>query len=211
MSNIFDLSNFITSFSESFNVETYIFNYILAFFWIALVIIMINCLSRCFLFRKANKPFWAAFVPIYNNYVECEVCGVNTVWVWIDLILSLVLGGIPLFSIVSLIATIYFRVIIAISMSKSFGKDSLFGFFIFLCRSICYFILGCGSSEYLGPKPAQDHILEMFGVESEVKSNSAYNGVESPATFTNEVKYCARCGNPVKLTENYCAYCGNKI
>ena len=210
MSNIFDLSNFITSFSESFNVETYIFNYILAIFWIALVIIMINCLSCCFVFRKANKPFWAAFVPIYNNYVECEVCGVNTVWVWINLILSLVLGGIPLLSIVSLIASIYFRVIIAISMAKSFGKDSSFGFFIFLFKTISYLILGCGSSEYIGPQPVQDHILEVFGVE-QVKDNLDYNNDNNNLHSDNNVKYCSSCGNPVNLTENYCACCGNKI
>ena len=215
MSNLFDFGNFATGISDVLNGDVDIFSFVLSYilivFWLVIIFWFVDCLSRCFIFRKANKNVWAAFIPIYSKYVECEVCGVNTMWVWINLILSVVFGGIPLLGIVSLVADIYVKAIIAIRMSKSFGKDSLFGFFTFIFRPICYFILGCGSSQYIGPQQMDDPVLQMFGIETNLNSTSDNYEVNNNVGYNNEVKYCSSCGNPVNSSENYCAYCGNKI
>lgn len=212
MSSFLDLSKLVTDVSSS---DDEAFGFLIMIFMIFLVFILIvflvDGLSRCFIFKKAGKPVWAAFVPIYNNVVECEVCGVNTMWVWINLGLSAIQGFIPFLSIVYLIANVYFRILTAISMSKSFGKDDGFGICTFFFRPICYLILGCGVSQYVGAIPMEDHIMGMFCVKNNATNTSATNVVNNVTSTVNEVRNCSSCGAPIKPNENYCGSCGNKI
>lgn len=215
MSSFFDLSKLVTDVSDSYMSDGDVFSFLIIFFMIILVFVLIGFivdgLSRCFIFKKANKPVWAAFVPIYNNVVECEVCGVNTIWVWVNLGLSFITGIVPFLSIVYLITYMYFKILTAISMSKSFGKDEGFGIATVFFRPICYLILGCGSSQYAGPMPMKDHIMEMFGVSENTTSHADTNQMSNVMPSVNEVKKCSSCGTPIKQGENFCSSCGNKI
>lgn len=64
------------------------------------------------MFKKAGKPQWAAFVPIYNCIVLLEIIG-RPVW-WVILLI------IPCVSIVAWI-------ILALDIAKSYGQSQGFG------------------------------------------------------------------------------------
>jgi len=87
-------------------------------------------------FRKAGKPGWAGFVPIYNLIVLLEVVG-RPLW-WIVLYL------IPIVNIVIFI-------IVYNDLSKSFGKGVGFTIGLIFLSVIFLLILGFGSATYRGP------------------------------------------------------------
>jgi hypothetical protein len=99
-----------------------------------LAIFLLFCLWK--LFVKANKPGWAAIVPIYNILVELEIVG--RPWYWLLLML------IPVANLVVAIMLIF-------RMAKVFGKGTGFGFGLLLLPIIFYPILAFGDATYLGP------------------------------------------------------------
>src|SRR5690349_5436583 len=64
------------------------------------------------IFRKAGKPTWAAFVPLYNSIVLLDIVG-RPMW-WI------ILFFIPFVNLI-------IGILVCIDLAKSFGKDTLFG------------------------------------------------------------------------------------
>lgn len=103
-------------------VELAIFAFYIACYWIV--------------FTKANKPGWAALIPIYNLYVLTQIVG--RPW-WMLLLLL-----IPFVNIVV-------GVVLCLDLAKSFGKSTLFGVGIALLGFICIPILAFGSASYQGP------------------------------------------------------------
>lgn len=101
---------------------------------ILLAIFLLFCLWK--LFVKANKPGWAAIVPIYNILVELEIVG--RPWYWLLLML------IP---VVNLVVAI----MLTFRMAKVFGKGTGFGFGLLFLPIIFYPILAFGDAAYLGP------------------------------------------------------------
>ncbi len=83
------------------------------------------------LFKKANKPGWAAIVPIYNNLILLEI--IRKPWWW--LLLMLIPGVNIVFSIW---ATNLFV--------KSFGKDEGFTVGVLLLPVVFYPILAFSKS-----------------------------------------------------------------
>jgi hypothetical protein len=95
-------------------------------------------------FKKAGKPGWAGFVPIYNLIVLLEVVG-RPLW-WIILYL------IPIVNIVILI-------IVYNDLSKSFGKGVGFTLGLIFLSIIFLLILGFGSATYRGPAAAPGEMM----------------------------------------------------
>ena len=91
-------------------------------------------------FTKADRPGWAAIIPIYNMYVWCKIVGRPGWWVILMLI--------PLVNIIV-------AIILCIDLAKSFGKGAGFGIGIALLGIIFLPILGFGSAQYKGPAAAQ--------------------------------------------------------
>jgi hypothetical protein len=91
-------------------------------------------------FTKADRPGWAAIIPIYNMYVWCKIVGRPGWWVILMLI--------PLVNIIV-------AIIICIDMARSFGKGAGFGIGIALLGIIFLPILGFGSAQYGGPAAGQ--------------------------------------------------------
>lgn len=88
-------------------------------------------------FVKAGQPGWAAIIPIYNIYVWLKVAGRPGWW--------LILFLIPIVNIVM-------ALIVSMDISKSFGKDSVFGVVgLWLFSLIGYAILAFGGAQYRGP------------------------------------------------------------
>ncbi|HOJ17083.1 MAG TPA: DUF5684 domain-containing protein [Ignavibacteriaceae bacterium] len=106
--------------------------------YLAVAIFMIITMWK--IFAKANKPGWAAIIPIYNMIVLLEVVG-RPLW-WILLML------IPCVNIV-------IGVILCFDLAKSFGKDAAFGIGILLLGIIFLPIIAFSSNiQYVGPAAA---------------------------------------------------------
>ena len=88
-------------------------------------------------FVKADKPGWAAIIPIYNIIVLLEIAGKPLWWI--------VLFIIPLVNIVA-------AVLVGIAVAKSFGKSEAFGVGLGLLAFIFYPILGFGDAQYQAAK-----------------------------------------------------------
>lgn len=104
---------------------------------LALVILMLA--SMWVVFTKADRPGWAAIIPIYNIIVLLGIVGRQ--WWW------LLLMFIPLLNFIILI-------IVYNDLSKSFGHGVGFTLGLIFLPFIFYPILGFGSSQYQGPAAA---------------------------------------------------------
>lgn len=88
-------------------------------------------------FKKAGKPAWGGFVPIYNIYLLVKIAGYHGALV--------ILFFIP-------IANIVVSIIVALGVGRAFGKGGAFSFFLlWLLSVIGYFVVGYGSAQYVGP------------------------------------------------------------
>jgi hypothetical protein len=90
-------------------------------------------------FRKADKPGWAAIIPIYNIYMLLKVVGRPGWW--------LILFFIPLVDIIV-------GILVFVDLAKSFGKSTGFAVGIIFLSFIFIPILGFGDAKYVGPAAA---------------------------------------------------------
>jgi len=98
---------------------------------LALSIVVIVAVWKVFV--KAGKPGWASIIPVYNLYVMVQIAGRE--WWWFLLIL------IPFVNIV-------IAAIVSIDIARKFGKQTAFGFGLFLLPFIFYPMLAFGRDTY---------------------------------------------------------------
>ena len=109
----------------------------IVFFLLYFVFAIFAIITMWKLYRKANKPGWAAIVPVYNYVVLLEIVG-RPIW-WI------LLSFVPL-------VNIYVAFVVALDLAKSFGKSTGFGVANFFVPFITYPILAFSKgSHYAGP------------------------------------------------------------
>ena len=97
---------------------------------------------------KANKPGWGALIPFYNQYLLCKITGVNPWWIVI-VICSGFLSFIPVIGgLLSFAASIYFAILLNVSLARSFGKEDSYAVGLILLAPIFYFILGTKDTKY---------------------------------------------------------------
>lgn len=87
------------------------------------------------IFSKAGRPGWAAIVPFYNMYVECDIAFGNG---WLFLITFIPFVG-SIFALVCLF-----------KLGKAFGKSTGFCIGMILLSPIFILILAFGNSTYQG-------------------------------------------------------------
>lgn len=110
---------------------------------IPLLIFMVVCLWK--IFEKAGVEGWKAVVPFYNGWVMAEIAGKPGWWGIVSL------GGlIPVVGFIASIAAIVLSVIIAIELSKKFGKEATFALLLIFLPFIGYPILAFGKAQYNG-------------------------------------------------------------
>ena len=115
---------------------------------VPLIIFSIVCLWKTF--EKAGVEGWKAIVPVYNGWVLAEIAGKPGWWGIVSL------GGvIPVIGFIASIAGFVLYILIAIELSKKFGKDSMFAVLLILLPVIGFAILAFGSAKYSGSKPAK--------------------------------------------------------
>ncbi|QUQ67389.1 DUF5684 domain-containing protein [Kutzneria sp. CA-103260] len=94
-------------------------------------------------FAKAGRPGWGAIIPFYNIYLMIKVAGRPGWW--------LILYIIPIVNFV-------IHLIVSLDIARNFGKGSGFGVLgLWLFSFIGFPILGFGSAQYQGPRPAQQY------------------------------------------------------
>ncbi|MGQ1786230.1 DUF5684 domain-containing protein [Saccharicrinis sp. GN24d3] len=101
--------------------------------YMAIIILLIAALWK--VFTKAEKPGWAAIIPIYNTIVMLEIVK-KPIW-WIILLI------IPIVNIV-------FGIIVINQLSKSFGKGAGYTLGLIFLPFIFYPVLGFGDAKYQG-------------------------------------------------------------
>lgn len=132
------------------------------------------------MYKKAGKEGWMAIIPFYNDYVLCEIVGLN--WYWFVLmlvptILSIfgVEGGLStLGTLVGLIADIN----VFYNLSKKFNKGT--GWFVLsiFFGAITLPILGYSSSDkFTDVKTPENGILDNLFNSKNEQSNAAQQNV----------------------------------
>lgn len=116
-------------------------------------------------FKKANKPAWSVFVPVYGSLIFCDVASFSRAWTW--LFLSPVLfiffsvifdTGYSGFGLQDMFVGIIITLLISLalfmaasnSLAKRFGKNIAFVFGLIFLPFIFFPILGFDKSIYLG-------------------------------------------------------------
>lgn len=170
---------------------------------IALAMAVLNIIGYWKILVKGGKPGWGALIPFYNQYLLCDMVGVSPWWILIVLGCSL-LSFIPFIgSLLSLAASIYFMIILNVSLAKSFGKESSYAVGLILLQPIFYFILGIkDENKYIGKEPMDDVIMNAI-TKNNANSNSTANN--------EDTKFCTSCGSKMNKNSKFCPSCGKEV
>ena len=89
----------------------------------------------------------------YNNWVLSRICGVNSWWIVITFILTF-LSVIPflgiLFSLAGLAASVYYSIILSISMARAFGHSDAYALGYIFLSPIFLLITAFGKAKFVG-------------------------------------------------------------
>lgn len=183
-----------------------IFVIVLCIFCLAFVVMSI--IGQWKIFSKANKPGWASLIPIYNQYILCQVTGVNPMWLIVVYAASIISSFLGPLAFIGVVVSIYFNVLISVSLARSFGKDDAYAIGLIFLGPIFYLILGCGDSKYLGAKPMDDVV---FNVIQNASKNSNNNQNNDNKNSNAKVSYCSSCGTKIDEYTRFCPNCGKEI
>ena len=155
------------------------------------------------IFEKAEKPGWAAIIPIYNMYTLFNIVGVNPWWILI-VILSPILGIVPILgSLAQIAVVIYFQILVNVSLARAFDKEDGFAVGLILLPIVFYPILAFGTeNKYSGKKPMHDILFDNMN-----NNNSNVN----EAKYEENTKYCSSCGAKTNTDTKYCPKCGKEM
>ncbi len=178
-------------------------------FAIVTVFVVLQIIGEWKVLTKGNQPGWAALIPIYNQYCLCKVAGVNPWWVLIVWVGSVIGSLIPVIgSLLVAVITIYFNILLLVSLSRSFGREDAFAIGLFFLQPIFMFILGKQDIAYLGEKPMNDVVMGWFNSNTNSNSNTGNATNEQNGGGSN---FCSSCGAKVNTDETFCSSCGAKL
>ena len=171
-------------------LEALFLSFFAIFLGIILITYILSVVGLWNMFQKAGRPGWPSLIPVYNTYILCIITGVSPWWLVISIIAGVIVAFIPILGFLSSIISIYFGILLAVSIARSFDKDDAYAIGLYLLPFIFYMIMGLGDSKYLGPKPMEDIILH---------------------SFFKKTVYCSRCGKKIDLQAKYCSRCGKEL
>lgn len=127
------------------NVSHFTSGQLVAAFLIVVIAYLIVSFVLSKVFIKANRPVWAAFVPIYNYWVLFEIAGKPGWWA-----LTMILAWIPVIGqIIGWIPYVLLFILAMLSLGKKFHKSTLFSVFGLIIFSIVgWIIIGFGDAKY---------------------------------------------------------------
>ncbi len=115
-----------------------------------------TCIGRMRMFQKAGVEGWKAWIPLYRDYVLCQIT-MGAGWYFI-------FGLIPGVSV--LMQAVY-----AYEVMLSYGQSVLFGVLYFFLPVIAELICGFGGSVYCGSQDLDRQIRDMFRGPSDGAGN----------------------------------------
>lgn len=189
---------------------------------ISIAILVLQIIGYWKILVKGGKPGWGSLIPIYNQYLLCDMVGVSPWWILI-VICGSILTVIPVIgSLLSLAVSVYFTVLLNVSLARSFDKKDSYAVGLILLAPIFYLMLGCGSSVYQGKKPMDDVIMDAINKNKNTNSNSndvnmtnidnSVNSMNtSESTQATNAKFCTSCGNKLNNDDKFCTSCGTEV
>ena len=118
-----------------------------AFALVFAAIAVVTLIGMWKVFTKAGHPGWAVLIPVYNFILLLRIAGLAWYWVFTPLII--------LIPILGAIAYLVWVVWVHHRISTRFGQGVGFTIGLTLLGPIFWLILGFGSAQYVGEKPAQ--------------------------------------------------------
>lgn len=207
-----------------YGYETGVFAAIMAVIGIilvfALVIYVLQVIGMWKVFKKSGEEGWKAIIPIYNQYTMCKITGVNPWWVLIVVVASGLTGALgesDLASVVSLLSSIisiYFSVLLYVSLARAFGKSDGFAVGLILLNPIFLLILGCGSSQFIAKKPMHDILFDNINKNKDTQNANPVNNQQTPTDANpsqGAAKHCTNCGAELENGAEFCKSCGSKV
>ena len=196
---------------------------------IALAVSVCSIVGQWKALKKAGKNGWEALIPYYNNWTFCNVVGINPWWVIVVLVSSLVLSYIPYIgSILSYAISIYFTVILNVSVARSFGKSDGYAAGLIFLAPIFWLMLGGKNAQYVGAKPMNDVVMN-FVYDKILNKPNPYagdTGMNMNANMNNSMNQNMNMGgfqqnqpmdnimnntNPNPQASKFCTSCGYQI
>lgn len=187
---------------------------------VGLVVYILQVIGMWKVFKKSGEEGWKAIIPIYNVYTMCKITGVNPWWVLIVVIaggLSGAVGESDLAAIVSLlssIVSIYFSVLLYVSLARAFGKSDGFAVGLILLNPIFLMILGFGDSKFIEKRPMHDILFDNINKNNNTQNSNPVNNQQAPTDANPSqaaAKHCSNCGAELESGVEFCKSCGSKV
>jgi len=105
---------------------------------VCLVITVLLIIAYWKIFEKAGEAGWKSIIPFYSLYVLTKIATGNGL-----LFLLILIPG---------VGAIIWDILVAVKMSKAFGKGIGFTLGLIFIPNIFYLILGFGGAQYIGPQ-----------------------------------------------------------
>ena len=223
-----------------------IFGFFAVFGIIIFAISVLIIIAKWKMFTKAKEDGWKSIIPFYSEWTMCKIVGLSPYWILEMFAVSFISGFIDgiagdnsiissLFSLVSAANSIYFVIILGISIAKSYGKSSDFSILLILLPVIGYPMLGFGKSEYVGQNPCNDPVMKFILDTLGVKDNgigrnttvTPNSSVQSTMTVPNQTSKENQVVNNDTVVNNniqtnstiqtnqlqnkFCPNCGNQL
>lgn len=191
------------------------------FILIVLAICVFFIVCKWKIFKKCGEEGWKSIIPYYSTWTLCNVTGLNPNWVFV-LIGCSVASMIPVLAFVAALATIYFQVLLNVSLAKSFGKDTGYGIGLMFVPIIFYPMLAFGKDQYVGKNPMQDMIFKNNNPtnnQPQQGQNNSPTNIQNPTEQnvnmannqqSSTTKYCTDCGAQIPGDSQFCTNCGSK-
>jgi len=174
---------------------------------IPLVCIILTIIGMWKTISKTGEEGWKSLVPVYNAYTLCKKIGVYEWWPLIAVGL-VVVNILPVIGSIAFVAgSIYYTILFNVSLAKSFGKPPEFAVGLILLPPVFYLILGSKKSNYQGPDPMEDIVLNFVKENMNGKGSSTTTSNTTQQTINN----CPNCGAPSTGDSVFCASCGTRL
>ncbi len=141
------------------------FSFVLIIIVSNVVVSLIRLIAKWKVHTKAGKPGWAVFLPIYRNVVIFEIAGISPALLLLYYLVIIPFFGFFVIPIVSLIL----KIVLAINISKKFGKSGGFAVGLIFLPTIFYAILGFGKAEYIDEEKEVEKKTEKTVIKEETK------------------------------------------
>ena len=133
----------------SYQIDTGLGIFFAIYMMLVVAVYVITAIGLWKMYVKADRPGWAAIIPVYNWWVWIEIIGRPRWWFWV-LVASILLSWFPVVSMVLGVAMFVLYLLACLDMAKRFGQGTGYGIGLWLLPFVFAPILGFGSARFEG-------------------------------------------------------------